>query len=649
MEQDAREILQTYFGYESFRPNQEVLVNHVLAGRDVLGVMPTGAGKSLIFQVPALMSEGTTIVISPLISLMKDQVDALWQAGVDAAFLNSSLMPDEQAQTVADVSAGRCRLLYVAPERLGDARFLELCQTLPIPLLAVDEAHCVSQWGNDFRPSYRAIAAFIEHLPQRPCVCALTATATGEVRDDVVSALRLRDPVVCVAGFDRANLYLGVLRPEPSRKKATLLRLVREREGRSGIIYCSTRAAVEELHDLLLDEGLSATLYHAGLSDFERKHNQDDFLFDRAQVMVATNAFGMGIDKSNVSFVLHYNMPRDLESYYQEAGRAGRDGSPADCIIIYNKKDVQTVSFFAEKAHEERTEAGMDPGLSDALLARDLERIRKMAAYCKTTDCLRSFILRYFGESDTPYRCEHCSSCGAESETLDVTVEAQKIISCVLRLDQRGRTLGRTMIVDILRGSEAQPLLQAGFDTLSTYGIMREVPKTLIHAVLDALIEAGCLRVAGAKFPVIVCAQAGREFLRRDEPFTLKVAKAKTRAEEVPAGPQGASGAAGKAATTKALARDVDPALFEKLRALRADIAREQGLPAYIVFHDSTLADMCAKHPRSTEEFLEVSGVGQKKAELYAEAFLACLNADGNDQTTSVSAETAGYPFRGKE
>ncbi|MDR0309035.1 MAG: RecQ family ATP-dependent DNA helicase, partial [Coriobacteriales bacterium] len=385
--QAAREILKRYFGYDSFRPYQESLIEDVMAGRDVLGVMPTGAGKSLIFQIPALLSQGTTIVISPLISLMKDQVDSLKQAGVEAAFLNSSLLAWEREQTLAEVSAGRCKLLYIAPERLQDDRFFDLCQQITIPLVAVDEAHCVSQWGNDFRPSYAEISSFIARLSTRPSVCALTATATNAVRDDIISTLQLLRPNVCVAGFDRQNLYLGVERPDPPKKKAKLLSLMQNRREQSGIVYCSTRLAVEEVCELLLEEGLPATKYHAGLGDMERKCNQDDFLYDRKPVMVATNAFGMGIDKSNISYVIHFNMPRDLESYYQEAGRAGRDGSPADCILIYNKKDVQTVSFFAEKGHEERIIGGMDPALSEVLYARDLERIRKMASYCKTTDC----------------------------------------------------------------------------------------------------------------------------------------------------------------------------------------------------------------------------------------------------------------------
>jgi ATP-dependent DNA helicase RecQ len=554
---------------------------------------------------------------------MKDQVDALRQAGVEAAFLNSALSVGEREQVLEQVRRGDCTLLYVAPERLEDARFLELCAEISIPLVAVDEAHCVSQWGNDFRPSYKDIPNFIERLPKRPCVCALTATATDEVRDDITRSLRLCDPFVCVAGFDRPNLYLGVLQPKPADKQATLLAQVKKREGQSGIVYCSTRAATEEVCEALRNEGFSATLYHAGLNDLARKRNQDDFLFDCKLIMVATNAFGMGIDKSNISFVIHYNMPGDLESYYQEAGRAGRDGSPADCLLIYNKKDVQTANFFAEKSSEERLLKGMDPVLSEELYARDLERVRKMTAYCKTTDCLRSFVLRYFGETDTPYRCEHCSGCEAESEVVDATAEAQKILSCVLRLEQREKYMGRVMIIDILRGSESQNVLRFGFDSLSTYGIMKDVPRTFAHAVLEALIESGHLKVSDSKYPVVSCTQQGREFLKARESFTFKVAKAKTKVvEESQERPSRGKTTGAK----KALAADVDQALLAKLKALRSNIAREQNIPAFIVFHDSTLIDMCAKLPKTREEFLTVSGVGEKKAELYAEAFLACLD-----------------------
>jgi ATP-dependent DNA helicase RecQ len=629
----AADVLKGYFGFDGFRPHQGFLIEQVLSGRDVLGVMPTGAGKSLIYQVPALVMAGMTMVLSPLISLMKDQVDALRQAGVTAALLNSTQSPEESEQVYAEVRRGQVKLLYVTPERLGNQRFVDLCCQLDIPLVAVDEAHCVSQWGNDFRPSYAAIADFIGRLGRRPAVCALTATATSEVRADIADKLRLQDPQVLVAGFDRQNLYLAVVRPKPADKLATLLSEVRRRQGQFGIVYCSTRQAVLDVYGLLVSHGISATFYHGGLSDDERRRSQDDFIFDRCQVMVATNAFGMGIDKSNVGYVIHFNMPRDLESYYQEAGRAGRDGSPADCLLIYNAKDVQTVRYFAVQAHEARLSEGVDEAYSEALQARDRERVRQMAAYCKTNDCLRSFILRYFGESDTPYRCEHCASCDAESQLLDLTAEAHRALSCVQELSQRDRPLGRVMVANILRGSSSKQVLEQRYDRLAAYGTLSGLSSALAHAMLDALVEAGYLRVADGQYPTLSCTPQGAAFLDHGDKFEVKVAVSKTVAvADAPAGGGGAPGS-GAAPTavgwgggqSAAAGADIDQGLLERLKALRREIAQRQAMPAYIIFHDSTLLDMCAKQPRTIDEFLLVSGVGQKKAELYGEAFLACL------------------------
>ena len=637
----ARALLKEHFGHDDFRPSQRELVEAVLAGRDVLGVMPTGAGKSLVYQVPALVSPGLTVVVSPLISLMKDQVAALTGAGVPAACLNSSLTAAEQAEAFAFVASGACKLLYVAPERLDTPRLQELVRRVPVGLVAVDEAHCVSQWGQDFRPSYLGISAFIEGLPVRPTVAALTATATDDVRRDIAQALDLHDPFTLVSGFDRTNLYFGVERPEPRDKQRTLLRLVgarasRERDpggaaaGQTGIVYCSTRNAVEEVCDLLLDEGFAATRYHAGLSPEERRENQDDFLYDRATVMVATNAFGMGIDKSNVGFVIHYNMPSDLESYYQEAGRAGRDGSPADCVLIYNKKDVQTCQFLIDRAREEGLANGNDPELAGELYRRDCERLRKMTLYCTTTDCLRSTILRYFGETDVPFRCEHCSNCSTDVEEQDVTVDAQKVVSCVLRIEQRGRQVGKTTVVDVLRGSKADRILSWHFDELSTYGIMADQSARRVRYILDSLTDAGYLAVTAGSYPCVVVTQRGRDWLlRTKEPYLVKVPKRmpKDAAAEKPLGSRGGSSAGGRVygGGGPVGASEADPGLFEALRTLRTQISQEEGVPAYIVFSNAALTDMAARQPGDLDEFLDVSGVGRVKAEKYGERFLAAI------------------------
>lgn len=637
----ARAALKECFGHDDFRPSQKTLVQQVLEGRDVLGVMPTGAGKSLVYQVPAVVLPGLTVVVSPLISLMKDQVAALAEAGVASACLNSAMTAAEQSAAYEFAGSGLCKLLYVAPERLETPRLLELVSKVAVSLVAVDEAHCVSQWGQDFRPSYLGIADFIAALPNRPPVAALTATATDDVRENIVSALALRDPYVLVSGFDRPNLYFGVERPEPRDKKRTLLRLVSARAakvgapggaaaGQTGIVYCSTRAAVEEVCDLLRDEGFAATRYHAGLSAEERRANQEDFLYDRATVMVATNAFGMGIDKSNVGFVVHYNMPADLESYYQEAGRAGRDGSAADCILIYNKKDVQTCRFLIERSRDEGLANGNDARLADELYRRDCERLRRMTLYCTSTDCLRSAILRYFGEADAPFRCEHCSNCSTEIEVEDATVDAQKVVSCVLRIANAGRRVGKSTVVDVLRGSRAERILNWHFDELTTYGIMADASVARVRYLVDALVDAGYLEVTDGQYPTVFVTASGRDWLlRTKEPFELKVSKRMPHyAFDAQPAARGTKGAVfGRGIGAAGGADEMDGELFEELRALRSAIAAEEGVPAYIVFSNATLADMAARRPVDEEAFLDVSGVGRAKAAKYGERFLDCIRA----------------------
>lgn len=617
---EPRAVLRRCFGYDSFRPNQEQIVDALLDGRDVLAVMPTGAGKSVCYQVPALcLAErakaqgqvGFTLVVSPLISLMADQVRSLNAAGISAAFVNSSLSSAEQNAALQGVAQGAHVLLYVAPERLETPQFARFCAACPPAMVAVDEAHCISQWGQDFRPSYTHISAFVESLPVRPVLCAFTATATEAVQADIAHALNLRDPLRVTASFDRPNLHFAVRRATSSGAKgkdAQLMNICREHAGQSGIVYCTSRRAVEQVCDKLQDEGFSATRYHAGLTPEERAANQDDFVYDRAQIIVATNAFGMGIDKSNVSFVVHYNMPLDLESYYQEAGRAGRDGEPADCTLLYAPKDVHTCEFLLNNSFDDATD--LDASLRERLRARAKDRLKMMTFYSTTTDCLRQFILRYFDES-APGFCGNCSNCETNFVPQDVTLEANKIISCVARLGQRGRCVGRSTIVDILRGSKAEKMHTEGYDSLSTYGIMADDSTKHVREVLDGLVEKGILDIGQGKYPVVVFTQKAADFLHQKEDFELMLPQ--------PKAPAAARAGAGTEASP-------DPVLFAKLKELRAELAAQANIPAYMVFSNHTLHEMCRKKPQTHEDFLQVSGVGAAKDEHWGDAFLEAIN-----------------------
>jgi ATP-dependent DNA helicase RecQ len=500
------DILKNYFGYTRFRPGQAELIDAILAGRDVLAVMPTGAGKSLCYQIPALLLEGLTLVISPLISLMKDQVAALRNAGVPAAFLNSSLGPGEYTDTIFRAAAGEYKILYIAPERLGrgglPVQFAEAAGLPGISLVVIDEAHCVSQWGHDFRPSYLEITAFIRQLAARPITAAFTATATGKVREDIARSLALNDPYALTTGFDRGNLYFEVQKPKD--RMGALLECLAPRRGKSGIIYCSTRKTVEEVCRALTMRGFAATRYHAGLDDRERRENQDDFICDRKPVMVATNAFGMGIDKSCVSFVIHYNMPKNIESYYQEAGRAGRDGEKADCILLYSPQDVRINTFLINNSQD-------DEGIKDqARVDHNLALLKEMTFYATTSDCLRSRLLAYFGESG-PACCGNCSNCNTVFEETDVTIPARKIISCVYRLKERGRAFGKTMVISILRGAKSEKIRTSHCDTLSTYGIMADTDSHRIRQVMDHLIAEQYLGLEGDEYPVLALRPKYRE------------------------------------------------------------------------------------------------------------------------------------------
>lgn len=603
---DKIEVLKQYFGHTEFRSGQSEIIDNILSGRDVLGIMPTGAGKSVCYQVPAMLLDGITIVISPLISLMKDQVEALVQSGVPAAFINSSLTYSQYLEVFRRASNGAYKIIYVAPERLVTDEFIAFAERSRIAMVTVDEAHCVSQWGQDFRPSYLKITEFISRLSYRPIVSAFTATATAEVRADIAAILRLNDPFVITTGFDRQNLYFEVRRP--AKKLEALINILNENKDKCCIVYCLTRKNVEAVCQELEDRGFAATRYHAGLSDAERHTNQDDFIYDRKNIMVATNAFGMGIDKSNVSLVVHYNMPKNLEGYYQEAGRAGRDGEPASCILLYSGQDVVTNKFLIENSGEDNEE--LDPKLRSELKKRDLDRLSQMTFYSTTTDCLRGFILKYFGEKPQHF-CGHCSNCCTSFETADITIEAQKIISCVYRVyNLNGRSMGKSTIADILHGSKSEKLARMGYDKLTTYGIMADVPMHRIRAIIDFLVEKNYLGVTSGEYPVLTANANTAAVIKEKLKIEMKLPKERKAA--VP--------------KEKEAVAPVDSELLDSLKALRKKLADREGVPAYIIFTDASLRDMCRKLPKDEDEFLGISGVGRKKCELYGKAFLEVIN-----------------------
>ena len=603
---DKFEALRHYFGYTGFRGGQEKLIDSVLRGRDVLGIMPTGGGKSICYQIPALLFDGITLVISPLISLMKDQVMALKDAGIPAAFLNSSLSYEQMQAVYGNLRDGKYKILYIAPERLETAEFLELASRLYIPFVAVDEAHCVSQWGNDFRPSYLGIADFVEALPMRPVVAAFTATATERVRYDITGKLRLQAPDTVITGFDRPNLNFEVI--YPARKNDALLELIEQRKDKSGIIYCSTRSKVEKVCELLVEQGLPATRYHAGLSDIERQRNQEDFIYDRKPIIVATNAFGMGIDKSNVSYVVHYNMPMSLEAYYQEAGRAGRDGEPADCILLYSNSDIATARNLIEVSEpadvlseEERAE----------LRRRDYERLDRMVAYCKTTKCLRNNILDYFGQSHGE-NCENCGNCRTEFCVKDITIDAQKILSCVKRIyDKLGYAVGAVTVCRVLRGSEDRRIMELGLNTLTTYGIMKDMSRSDLKDEVVYLEDKGYL-VTDKLHGGVMLTEKSRKILFEGEKLTMEYREA----------PKKESKRSKKQKALEQRKEAQSSSLFDALRALRFELASERKVPAYIIFTNAALADMAIIKPTTVEEFMQVSGVGKVKAEQYGEVFI---------------------------
>ena len=602
------ELLKRFFGYDTFRRGQRELIGEILNGRDVLGIMPTGAGKSICYQIPALMLNGLTIVISPLISLMRDQVASLRENGIPAAFLNSSMDDLSYRETLSAIFGGEVRILYAAPERLETESFLRIARELPIAMVTVDEAHCVSQWGQDFRPSYLKILDFLQLIPRRPIVSAFTATATREVADDIVRILGLQEPFQMTTGFDRENLYFEVQRPQ--NKFNYLMNILKTHKGVSTIVYCQTRKLVEHVAEQLNENGISAARYHAGLSDEERTQSQEDFLYDRVNVITATNAFGMGIDKSNVGLVVHFNMPRSLESYYQEAGRAGRDGSRADCILLYAPGDVQTHYYMSAFQNENDM---LTEEQRAQIKARDKERLKLMTFYCTRHECLRHFMLQYFGEQSANY-CGNCSVCLSNYEKRDITVDAQKIISCIYRLHQRGLHFGIKGICDILRGSKAEKYEKFRFaDTLSTFGIMPDISEKQCREIIDFLLLEDWIGKEG-EYQTLTLNRKSAQLLKERPPLTMNILK-----EELP--PE---------AKKRSMPEDVDAALYAQLKEERTAIAKREGVPAYIIFTDATLQDMARKAPTNDMAFLAVSGVGRIKLDKYGQRFLNVIKAYKN-------------------
>ncbi|MGH4118605.1 DNA helicase RecQ [Clostridium sp.] len=595
---EAQEKLRKYYGYDSFRKGQEDVIESIISGRDTFAVMPTGAGKSVCYQIPALMLKGVTLVISPLISLMKDQVDTLNSVGISATYINSSLSVNEVNERIDKTSKGEFKLLYVAPERLESEFFCNMLNRLTISLLAVDEAHCVSQWGHDFRPSYSAISSLIKKLSIRPIISAFTATATDEVRRDVIKLLELREPDVYVTGFNRENLSFTVIRGE--NKRDFVLKYIENNKDKVGIIYTSTRKETDNLYELLNKKGYNVGKYHAGLGDKVRKQNQEKFLFDDIDIIIATNAFGMGIDKSNVRYVIHYNLPKSMEAYYQEAGRAGRDGEPSECILLYSAADVLLQKFLMEQGV-----------VSAARKINEYKKLQAMVDYSHTSRCLRKFILEYFGEEDVQDKCDNCSTCNDDSELADITIEAQKIFSCILRMKER---YGTTLIAEVLRGSKNKKVLELGFDELSTYGIIKQYTVKEIKDLINVLTAEDYLMLEGGKFPVVHLKEKAILVLKSKEKVYQKIEKKKAKAV-------------------------VDTGLFGILRGVRKEISEREKVPPYIVFADSALREMSEYLPVDKNAMLNIKGVGESKLKKYGEEFIQVIKKYMSENNIELEPE----------
>ena len=582
MLQQASELLKKYFGYQSFREGQEAIIENILSGRDLLAIMPTGGGKSLCYQLPALVMEGTALVISPLISLMKDQVDTLKQAGIAAAFINSTLTWAELKEIVYQAENNNYKLLYVAPERLESENFIELIKNIKISMIAVDEAHCVSQWGHDFRPSYLKIKKLREILGNFK-VSAFTATATSEVKEDIVNLIGLKEHFEIITGFDRENLKFEVVKT--NKKMQYLLNYANENKGKCGIIYCLTRKITDSVCANLIEAGHKAASYHAGMSNNERTKNQDDFLFDNLDIIVATNAFGMGIDKLDIRYVIHYNMPKNIESYYQEAGRAGRDGEESDCILLYSPQDTVMNNFLIENSPGENKTG-------------DYEKLRDMVNYCNTDKCLRKQLISYFDNDYNIDNCNNCGNCLNETESQDITIETQKILSCIYRMDQR---FGTNTVIDVLRGSNNKRIKSLNFHKLSTYGIMKEYSKETLRDMISHLVSGGYINIVGNQYPILNISSLGYSVLKGKEEVKIKKVFSKK-------------------AETLNYVHDND--LFEILRSLRKEISEKLKLPPFIVFSDATLKEMSIKYPLKESDLLKISGVGEFKAGKYGDLFI---------------------------
>lgn len=594
------QILKTYFGYSSFREGQEEIINTILSGRDALAIMPTGAGKSLCYQVPALLLPGITLVISPLISLMQDQVKSLNEAGIHAAYINSSLTERQINKALSFAAKGVYKIIYVAPERLETASFLAFALHTPISMVTVDEAHCISQWGQDFRPSYLKIIDFVEQLPGNPVLSAFTATATEIVKNDIARILKLKNPNIIITGFDRKNLYYQVEHLTGKQKDTFILNYIENHPNESGIIYCATRKNVDTLYEKLLKHGISVTRYHAGMNTDVRKKSQDDFIYDRVQVVIATNAFGMGIDKSNVRFVIHYNMPQSMENYYQEAGRAGRDGEPASCILLFSPQDVMISKMLLGSKDFE----GMNLAEMEQVRHQDARRLQLMEGYCMTTSCLRNYILEYFGES-TEHPCDNCGNCHQEFTEMDMTQDAKWVIGCISEMHGR---YGQALVIGTLLGSKKARLREIGATSYNCYGMLKNRTESDLRLLISQMVQMGYIVQTEGEYSVLKVGNI-EELQRKNAQIMVKKFKEK---EKISAAKN----------RKNPYANTYLPALFEALRQLRLQIAKEESVPPYIVFADKTLIDMCEKLPQNEEEMLDVSGVGQNKLKKYGQRFL---------------------------